>query len=306
MYDTDVTTEPRGQPLPGRVHHGGRVVGLRHDRPRSGTHVILAASTRPTTSSPPTKKIFKVDDHIGVTIAGLTADSRVLSWYMRSECINHAFTYESSLPVGRLVVQAANKARSTKANLAISGSSSMHLIKSEKQFNGVLAKIRGLFFVCYRLLVALWLDMYDTEEMGLQFSPLRGPPKYDISYAFVLLVLIYESSPAILYFTAAWCGPCRFMSPAIEALNEKYPHVTTHTIDIDQEGIQDKLMELRIDSVPRLHFFSKGQKRTDFSEYCWPEDVAVDAAIRSGHKGVEAAQELAGPPGRSLLVVVVE
>ncbi|KAF8030690.1 hypothetical protein BT93_D0006 [Corymbia citriodora subsp. variegata] len=27
-----------------------------------------------------------------------------------------------------------------------------------------------------------------------------------------------------------------------------------------QEGIQDKLMELRIDSVPRLHFFSKGQK----------------------------------------------
>ncbi|KAI6703195.1 hypothetical protein NL676_012331 [Syzygium grande] len=88
--------------------------------------------------------------------------------------------------------------------------SSMHLIKSEEQFNGVLAKIRD------------------------------------------------ESSPAILYLTAAWCGPCRFMSPAIEALNEKYPHVTTYTIDIDQEGIQDKLMELRIDSVPRLHFFSKG------------------------------------------------
>ncbi|XP_048140874.1 thioredoxin O1, mitochondrial-like isoform X2 [Rhodamnia argentea] len=76
-----------------------------------------------------------------------------------------------------------------------SGSSNMHLIKSEEQLNGVLAKIRG-----------------------------------------------------------------RFMSPAIEALNEKYPHVTTYKIDNDQEGIQDKLMELRIDSVPRLHFFSKGQK----------------------------------------------
>ncbi|XP_056159694.1 thioredoxin O1, mitochondrial-like isoform X1 [Syzygium oleosum] len=93
-----------------------------------------------------------------------------------------------------------------------SGSTSMHLVKSEEQFDGVLAKIRD------------------------------------------------ESAPAILYFTAAWCGPCRFMSPAIEALNEKYPHVTTYKIDIDQEGIQDKLMELRIDSVPRLHFFSKGQK----------------------------------------------
>ncbi|XP_039167047.1 thioredoxin O1, mitochondrial-like [Eucalyptus grandis] len=80
----------------------------------------------------------------------------------------------------------------------------MHLIKSEEQFDGVLAKIRD------------------------------------------------ESSPAILYFTAAWCGPCRFMSPAIEALNEKYPHVTAYKIDIEQEGIQDKLMELRIDSVIAL------------------------------------------------------
>ncbi|GLT72235.1 hypothetical protein SLA2020_441890 [Shorea laevis] len=57
------------------------------------------------------KKIFKVDDHIGVAIAGLTADGRVLSRYMRSECINHSFTYESPLPVGRLVVQLADKAQ---------------------------------------------------------------------------------------------------------------------------------------------------------------------------------------------------
>ncbi|CAI0431016.1 unnamed protein product, partial [Linum tenue] len=57
------------------------------------------------------RKIFKVDDHIGVAIAGLTADGRVLSRYMRSECINYSFTYESPLPVGRLVVQLADKAQ---------------------------------------------------------------------------------------------------------------------------------------------------------------------------------------------------
>ncbi|CAN6927256.1 unnamed protein product, partial [Brassica oleracea var. botrytis] len=49
--------------------------------------------------------IFKVDDHIGVTIAGLTADGRVFSRYMRSESVNHSFTYEPPLPVGRLVVK---------------------------------------------------------------------------------------------------------------------------------------------------------------------------------------------------------
>ncbi|XLU20289.1 hypothetical protein S245_056355, partial [Arachis hypogaea] len=57
------------------------------------------------------KKIFKVDDHIGVAIAGLTADGRVLSRYMRNECINYSYTYESPLPVGRLVVQLADKAQ---------------------------------------------------------------------------------------------------------------------------------------------------------------------------------------------------
>ncbi|XP_020971934.1 proteasome subunit alpha type-1-like isoform X2 [Arachis ipaensis] len=54
---------------------------------------------------------FKVDDHIGVVIAGLTANGRVLSRYMRNECINYSYTYESPLPVGRLVVQLADKAQ---------------------------------------------------------------------------------------------------------------------------------------------------------------------------------------------------
>ncbi|XLS91030.1 hypothetical protein HN51_067038 [Arachis hypogaea] len=57
------------------------------------------------------KKIFKVDDHIGVAIARLTADGRVLSRYMRNECINYSYTYQSPLPVGRLVVQLADKAQ---------------------------------------------------------------------------------------------------------------------------------------------------------------------------------------------------
>ena len=57
------------------------------------------------------KKIFKVDDNIGIGIAGLVADARVIAKYMRTECINHRFVYDAPMQVGRLVLQVADKAQ---------------------------------------------------------------------------------------------------------------------------------------------------------------------------------------------------
>ncbi|KAL4584295.1 hypothetical protein LXL04_008891 [Taraxacum kok-saghyz] len=113
QYDTDVTTwSPAGRLFQVEyameaVKQGSAAIGL-----RSKTHVVLACVNKSNSElSSHQKKIFKVDDHIGVAIAGLTADGRVLSRYMRSECINYGYTYESPLPVGRLVVQLADKAQ---------------------------------------------------------------------------------------------------------------------------------------------------------------------------------------------------
>ncbi|WJX46830.1 hypothetical protein P8452_33586 [Trifolium repens] len=82
-----------------------------------------------------------------------------------------------------------------------------------------------------------------------------------------------DSLHAIFYFTAVWCGPCRFISPIVGELSTKYPNVTTYKIDIDQcpkylhfppnifqEAIQDTLSRLQITSVPTLHFFQNGKK----------------------------------------------
>ncbi|KAI3725807.1 hypothetical protein L1987_65602 [Smallanthus sonchifolius] len=69
-----------------------------------------------------------------------------------------------------------------------------------------------------------------------------------------------ESLPAVFYFTAVWCGPCRLLSPVIGELSEKYTNVTTYKIDIDQEGLRDALDKLDISAVPTLHFFVGGKK----------------------------------------------
>jgi 20S proteasome subunit alpha 6 len=57
------------------------------------------------------KKIFKIDDHMAIAIAGLTADARVLSRYMRQETLNHKYVFERPMPVSRLVCQVADKSQ---------------------------------------------------------------------------------------------------------------------------------------------------------------------------------------------------
>ncbi|GER41021.1 thioredoxin [Striga asiatica] len=72
-----------------------------------------------------------------------------------------------------------------------------------------------------------------------------------------------ESLPAIFYYTAVWCPPCRLLSPIIGQLGEKYPHVTTYKIDIDKEELGNALGRMNIQSVPTLHFFQGGKKASE-------------------------------------------
>lgn len=56
-------------------------------------------------------KVFKTDDHMGIAIAGLTADARFLTKFMRTECLSHRFVYGGPLQTQRLVAQIADKSQ---------------------------------------------------------------------------------------------------------------------------------------------------------------------------------------------------
>lgn len=113
QYDTDcITWSPAG-----RIHQieyameavkqGSAAVGL-----RSKTHALVASIKKSSNElSSHQKKIFKIDDHMGIAIAGLVPDGRVLAKYMRSECLNYRFVYDGPMHVGRLVAQVADKSQ---------------------------------------------------------------------------------------------------------------------------------------------------------------------------------------------------
>lgn len=83
------------------VKQGSVAVGLKN----SSFAVIATLKRAPSELSSYQRKIFKIDDHLGIAISGLTADGRILCRYMRNECLNHRYVYESAMPVGRLVRQ---------------------------------------------------------------------------------------------------------------------------------------------------------------------------------------------------------
>jgi len=113
QYDGDISTwSPQG-----RIHQieyameavkqGSACVGL-----KSKKFAVIAALKRSSSElGSYQKKIFRIDEHCGIAIAGLTADARVLSKYMRTECLNHKFVYEAPLQVGRLVSSVADKSQ---------------------------------------------------------------------------------------------------------------------------------------------------------------------------------------------------
>ena len=79
---------------------------------KSSSFAVIATLKRaPSELSSYQRKIFKIDDHLGIAISGLTADGRILCRYMRNECLNHRYVYESAMPVGRLVRQVADRAQ---------------------------------------------------------------------------------------------------------------------------------------------------------------------------------------------------
>ena len=89
------------------VKQGSATVGI-----KSKTHVVLCALKRaPSELSAHQKKILPIDNHIGISIAGLTADARILSRLMRNECLNNKYAYDSPMPVSRLVSLIGNKSQ---------------------------------------------------------------------------------------------------------------------------------------------------------------------------------------------------
>lgn len=69
---------------------------------------------------------------------------------------------------------------------------------------------------------------------------------------------VLEAEGTVLVdFFAAWCGPCRMMSPVIDQVAALHPEVKVCKLDID--SAQDLAVRFNVRSIPTLLVFRGGK-----------------------------------------------
>lgn len=59
-------------------------------------------------------------------------------------------------------------------------------------------------------------------------------------------------------FWAAWCGPCKMLSPIVDQIAEEHPEIKACKVNIDEEP--SLAIDYKVMSIPTLLVFKNGEK----------------------------------------------
>ncbi|NVK65836.1 MAG: thioredoxin [Flavobacteriales bacterium] len=87
-------------------------------------------------------------------------------------------------------------------------------------------------------------------------------------------LVIKSDKPVVVDFWAAWCGPCRMLTPIIEKMSGDYDgKAVVGKVDVDNN--QQVSMKFGVRNIPTVLFIKNGEV-VDKSVGAVPEKVLVD------------------------------
>ena len=105
----------------------------------------------------------------------------------------------------------------------------------------------------------------------------------------------------ILYFTAAWCGPCKALTPILEKVTADYADKGVVLAKVDTDKNQFIAAQFQIRSIPTVYAMFQGQLVADLTSARTESALRTGAAPDGLQRQLLALLDNVPPPGPGLM-----